>query len=76
VTMNASEKLTTLAVGGPAAGQSLTGSYGAAIFYIRQPLNYSYCTEPMPDEVLVIDRAYYREMALWYLPPRRDSETR
>jgi hypothetical protein len=66
---NRSEHLTTLAVGGPAAGQSLAGSYGAAMFYIRQPLYFNYSAEPVPDEVLVTDRAYYREMALWFYHP-------
>lgn len=58
-----SEKLTTLAVGGKAAGQSLTGTYGVAKFHIQQPLNFDYGVA-IPDEILTIGYEVYREMAL------------
>lgn len=58
-----SEKLTTLAVGGKAAGQSLTGTYGMAKFHVRQSLNFDYGAD-IPDEILTIGYEVYREMAL------------
>lgn len=57
------ERLTTLAVGGKAAGQSLTGNCGVAAFHVRQPLNFDYGAD-VPDEILTIEKQFYREMTL------------
>lgn len=58
--------LTTIALGGPHAGQSLTGSYGMCRAYIREPLSVAgFSKDDVP--VMAPSRyALYREERLDY----------
>ena len=56
-------RLTTIAVGGPAAGQSLSGEYGTAKYICPEPIHVS-AAFPMEPQRISMRYEIYHEMKL------------
>lgn len=60
--MPASEELTSIAVGGPIAGQVISGRYGFTTVIIPRPISFRAIRESRPDDfIMQMQYAQYRE---------------